>query len=1441
MKLSLKQLLSSVLSISTLASAMPLTPVFAEDAKENYPYTLFASSDVEGAITIDADNFVINGEIATNGTVVCGDNNSINTNKNEQICAEMVYIPNRIEKDFFSGFFVKKIEGNYDLEETNININSPLSVGGITELTGNVNIQSGIKSKDDIIISGDVENSANTVIYSQYGNIEIDCNNVNLNGLIYAPFGNVHIKASNLNMNNTMIIADTITIEAPSVNVNYSERFGKYFGEVSDKMKISEEDYQYFNDENENGIPDFFEKSINWKYLTDTDGDGVPDIIEINMGSDPELAEDDYNEVLDSYTLELMYKNPLILYKPETQESIIYGDMYHDQRIDVFDLVLLKRACINGEFYEEGDLDGDGDLDIDDVKYLQDFLLTRIKCYPVYDRFDTDNDGLSDYVEIQFIGTSSRLADTDGDGLSDYFEVYLSGTDPNIADENTSIDSDGDGLTMLQESEYKTNPYAADTDNDGLSDYDEVITYGTDPLNADSDGDGLTDKEEVIDLKDNKLDPNNPATNGTPDGERIFTQIISADSPVLKDVNTEDNAYNLSLIVNATGNAATSLRVVESGYSAIMKDGSAVGFIPEFLYNPEYTVQDITLKFEIKEEYRDSVLDIFTDEYDDSYDEDLIGIKRFNIFKYFEEIDAVMPIDTDYDVENNTVYVTITNNDFEVNEDGTSCGIGSYSLVDLEVWGIIMNENCNDYDEEEDEADSVQMANALPQSMYAPHVNILANGSQQVSASLHTRPIEMVEKIMRNYYAHARVNTPETFSSNVITYRGHKYSVINGSNISWSAAESACEAMGGHLMTPSSAGEFALLQNVLTHGATYNRYWLGAHKTSSGWQFVNGEGSVKYIDSVRKNVSGHSYGLNDYAHYIGDNLYYADGMSYYHNKDLSCSATGYICEWDSAAKYKKGIKRAATLADKTVIRSLSGLFILNGPLSKNSNTDTDGDGIPDYLEINLKLMNKVAPGETGVSWIQINSWLSKNKTSRGIVSGNKTSDKVNKALNKTATVTTGPAQSTGPSTAGTHPAIVTTAVMIDGRVISSDYDNDYYPDDNDDNPLEFDRTEIDMDIIDDSDMYKKIVLRTKDTTHTITASQREIMSTSCGGGVTEIMNLPENCEKAASKYKREHDRKVQYEFKTDEPTTLIVEMTFDDAATANNLYDKGGFADLNQQWGWHWDMNRMVSKEVNGNKLIYTINVDIADTFHLDFDKSLFPNNAEVKIYEDNYVYAENGGVATYSLSNSSTLGSYMRGIQIVYFTDEILANILTNHYINEGLPMGEITASFFMDKTETLKKYCYDELIYVLEKDAQLGDKYIDDIIKAAGFDGTVATFGGVICLGLEKIGGIAKASFWGGVATVVGGVTTTISIYETNQSTKQREKLGDAIWYGDGNFMVAKFPEHKADYQPWKTKHYIRKWYCYEEDGILLDISPFTTISITCLLYTTDAADDL
>ena len=131
-------------------------------------------------------------------------------------------------------------------------------------------------------------------------------------------------------MNDTMIIANKIIIDAPNVNVNYSEHFGAYFNEISDKMEIPEEDFCYLEDLNDNNIPDFFENSINWKYIDDTDGDGIPDIIEISTGTDPEMPDSDINDILDSYTLEMMYKNPLLIWNNESSSLNLYGDLNSD-------------------------------------------------------------------------------------------------------------------------------------------------------------------------------------------------------------------------------------------------------------------------------------------------------------------------------------------------------------------------------------------------------------------------------------------------------------------------------------------------------------------------------------------------------------------------------------------------------------------------------------------------------------------------------------------------------------------------------------------------------------------------------------------------------------------------------------------------------------------------------------------------------------------------------------------------------------------------------------------------------------------------------------------------------------------------------------------------------------------------------------------------------
>ena len=98
--------------------------------------------------------------------------------------------------------------------------------------------------------------------------------------------------------------------------------------------------------------------------------------------------------------------------------------------------------------------------------------------------------------------------DTDNDGLTDYEEIK-EGTDPN------NPDTDNDGLKDGEEVDLGTNPNNPDTDNDNLTDKEEV-DLGTNPNNPDSDGDGITDGEE-INNGSNPNDSDSPVVGGGTD------------------------------------------------------------------------------------------------------------------------------------------------------------------------------------------------------------------------------------------------------------------------------------------------------------------------------------------------------------------------------------------------------------------------------------------------------------------------------------------------------------------------------------------------------------------------------------------------------------------------------------------------------------------------------------------------------------------------------------------------------------------------------------------------------------------------------------------------------------------------------------------------------------------------------------------------------------
>lgn len=130
----------------------------------------------------------------------------------------------------------------------------------------------------------------------------------------------------------------------------------------------------------------------------------------------------------------------------------------------------------------------------------------------------------------------------------------------------------------------------------------------------------------------------------------------------------EDNPFTISVDITAAGVANNCLTADESGYSyPILQNDAVLGVVPELSYSDGLTVSDVIINFNIVDSAVSDRIGAYSD--DPNFD----GINRFNIFKYFEDTDFLLPIETFYNEETNTVYTHVDE-------------LGSYCLVDMEVW-----------------------------------------------------------------------------------------------------------------------------------------------------------------------------------------------------------------------------------------------------------------------------------------------------------------------------------------------------------------------------------------------------------------------------------------------------------------------------------------------------------------------------------------------------------------------------------------------------------------------------------------------------------------------------------------------------------------------------------------------------------------------------------
>ncbi len=291
------------------------------------------------------------------------------------------------------------------------------------------------------------------------------------------------------------------------------------------------------------GIPDQYEgRATN----VDTDGDGTPDYLDDDSDGDtvPDAAEGQRPNGMPVDT--------------DGDGTADFRDLDSDGN-SIPDSVEGADDLDGDRAPNSGDLDNDGD-NIPDVLEIGGSPSSPIDAdrdlAPDYSDPDSDNDTIADLdestLDTDMDGMPDRWdEDTDGDGISDADEAGDTDfssppfdTDMDRTPDFRDTDSDADGLSDAQEHTAGSNPLAADTDGDGVTDLVEVAS-----------GTGVTD----------------PADNPRAHGNFVFLEPYQAapspDRDTL-DFATDIRVADVYFLIDTTGSMQGSIDNVRNSLSA---------------------------------------------------------------------------------------------------------------------------------------------------------------------------------------------------------------------------------------------------------------------------------------------------------------------------------------------------------------------------------------------------------------------------------------------------------------------------------------------------------------------------------------------------------------------------------------------------------------------------------------------------------------------------------------------------------------------------------------------------------------------------------------------------------------------------------------------------------------------------------------------------------